>query len=51
MSETFTAPCRICKASTKQIERIVTHNLPHNVKTLQCCKCGTMGVVLLEDVK
>ena len=47
--ETLSAPCRVCKATTKQIERIVTDNLPPNVKTLQCIVCGTMGVVLLES--
>ena len=49
MTETITAPCRICKKDTKQLERIVTHNLPPNVKVLQCCKCEAMGVVLIES--
>ena len=48
MIEQITAPCRICKKDTKQLERIVTHNLPPNVKVLQCCKCEAMGVVLLD---
>ena len=51
MSETIIAPCRICKTETKQLERIVTHNLPPNCKVLQCCKCETMGVVLLDSVE
>jgi len=51
MNEKITAPCRICKKDTDQIERIVTHNLPPNVKVLQCCKCETMGVVLLDSVE
>ena len=40
--------CRSCKKITEQIERIVTDNLPPNVKTLQCTKCGVMGVCLME---
>ena len=40
--------CRKCKKITEQIERIITDNLPDNVKVLQCCKCETMGVVLLD---
>lgn len=51
MIEQITAPCRICKKVTKQLERIITHNLPPNVKVLQCCKCETMGVVLLDSVE
>lgn len=39
--------CRKCKAVTDQIERIVSDNLPPNVKTLQCCKCGCMSVCLI----
>jgi uncharacterized Zn finger protein len=40
--------CRKCKKVTKQIERIITDNLPEHVKVLQCTRCGTMGVCLLE---
>ena len=40
--------CRKCKRKTNQIERIVTDNLPPNVKTLQCTVCGAMGICLLE---
>ena len=43
--------CRICKKVTPHDERIVTDNLPAYVKTLQCVKCGAMGVVLIEDVQ
>jgi len=41
--------CRLCKKVTDQIERIVTDNLPPNVKVLQCTKCGAMGVCLMDD--
>ena len=40
--------CRKCKKITDQIERIVTDNLPPNVKVLQCTVCGVMGVCLLD---
>ena len=40
--------CRKCKKVTDQIERIVTDNLPENVKTLQCVTCGAMSVCLIE---
>lgn len=40
--------CRMCKKVTQQIERIVTDNLPENVKTLQCCKCGAMSICLID---
>lgn len=40
--------CRMCKKSTEQIERIVTDNLPENVKTLQCTKCGSMSICLID---
>lgn len=43
--------CRICKKVTEHQERIVTENLPPYVKTLQCVKCGVMGVVLMEDIQ
>ena len=40
--------CRKCKKVTNQLERIVTDNLPPNVKVLECRVCGVMGVCLLE---
>ena len=40
--------CRKCGKVTDQLERIVTDNLPPNVKVLQCSVCGAMGVCLLE---
>jgi hypothetical protein len=43
--------CRICKRITPHEERIVTDNLPPYVKTLQCIKCGVMGVVLMKDIQ
>lgn len=46
---TFKYECRKCSKVTEQIERIITDNLPPNVKTLQCTKCGIMGVCLIED--
>ena len=48
MSESIRFECRSCKKVTEQIERIVTNNLPPNVKVLQCSVCGAMGVCLLE---
>jgi hypothetical protein len=41
--------CRICKKKTKQLVRIITDNLPPNVKVLQCTVCSAMGVALVED--
>jgi CRISPR/Cas system-associated exonuclease Cas4 (RecB family) len=46
---TYKYECRKCKKVTEQIERIITDNLPPNVKTLQCTKCGVMGVCLMES--
>jgi len=46
---THKSKCRICQRITPHDERIVTDNLPPYVKTLQCVKCGVMGVVLIED--
>ena len=40
--------CRVCKKKTNQIERIITHNLPPNVKSLQCTQCGAMSIALIE---
>ena len=47
----YKTKCRLCDKVTDHIERIVTNNLPPNVKTLECVKCGVMGVVMMEDVK
>jgi hypothetical protein len=47
MNESIRFECRSCKKITDQIERIVTDNLPPNVKVLQCIKCGKMSVCLL----
>ena len=47
----YESKCRLCNKVTEHIERVVTDNLPAYVKTLQCVKCGVMGVVLMEDVK
>jgi len=41
--------CRKCKKVTDQIERIITDNLPPYVKTLQCTKCGVIGVCMVEE--
>ena len=48
MSEYIRFECRKCKKITNQVERIVTDNLPPNVKVLECSVCGIMGVCLLE---
>ena len=48
MSDYIHYECRKCKKVTNQVERIVTDNLPPNVKVLMCCVCGIMGVCLLE---
>jgi CRISPR/Cas system-associated exonuclease Cas4 (RecB family) len=48
---TYKHECRQCKKITEQIERIITDNLPPYVKTLQCTKCGVMGVCLVEEPK
>ena len=47
MSESIRFECRSCKKITTQIERIVTDNLPANVKVLQCTVCSKMSVCLL----
>jgi hypothetical protein len=49
MNETIRFECRSCKKKTEQIERIVTDNLPANVKVLQCKTCSKMSVCLLVD--
>jgi len=48
MSASIRFECKKCKKVTDQVERIVTDNLPPNVKVLECCVCGVMGVCLLE---
>lgn len=48
MSALIRFECRKCGKVTDQRERIVTDNLPPNVKVLQCGVCGVMGVCLLE---
>ena len=47
MNESIRFECRSCKKITEQIERIVTNNLPPNVKVLQCTLCSKMSVCLL----
>ena len=47
MNESIRFECRSCKKITAQIERIVTNNLPPNVKVLQCTVCSKMSVCLL----
>ena len=47
MSKSIRFECRSCKKITEQIERIVTNNLPPNVKVLQCTVCSKMSVCLL----
>ena len=47
MRESIRFECRSCKKVTEQIERIVTNNLPPNVKVLQCTVCSKMSVCLL----
>jgi hypothetical protein len=42
--------CRVCKKQTDQLERIITDNLPPNVKVLQCTVCGVMGVCLMDKL-
>jgi len=48
MSAHIRFECRKCGKVTDQLERIVTDNLPPNVKTLQCTICAAMSVCLLE---
>jgi hypothetical protein len=38
----------MCKKETLQNIRIVTDQLPPNVKVLECTVCSVMGVALLE---
>jgi hypothetical protein len=39
--------CRVCKKETEQLIRVITDNLPANVKTIQCCVCSTMTVAMI----
>jgi hypothetical protein len=39
--------CRNCSKVTEQLERIVSDNLPANVKVLQCITCSFMSVCLM----
>jgi len=41
--------CRVCKKETQQLIRVITDNLPDNVKTIQCCVCSTMTVALIGE--
>jgi hypothetical protein len=47
----YKSKCRLCGKVTEHIERVITDNLPPYVKSLQCIKCGVMGIVMLEDLK
>jgi len=47
----YKSKCRLCGKITEHIERVVTDNLPPYVKSLQCTKCGVMGIVLMEDLR
>jgi hypothetical protein len=42
--------CRKCKKKTTQLVRIITDNLPANVKTIQCTVCSCMTVAMIGDV-
>ena len=39
--------CRVCKKETEQLVRVITDNLPPNVKTIQCRVCSTMTVAMI----
>lgn len=45
--ETLNFDCRICKKITTQLVRIITENLPPNVKTIECTSCGCMTVAMI----
>jgi hypothetical protein len=47
--EQLSYECRKCKRKTLQLVRIVTDNLPPNVKVLECTVCSIMGVALIGD--
>ena len=46
----YKTKCRLCNKVTYHMERVVTDNLPPHVKTLECVKCGVMGVYMMEDI-
>jgi len=50
MSITIRYECRKCKKITEQIERIITDNLPDNVKVLQCRTCSAMSVCMMHEL-
>ena len=41
--------CRVCKKETEQLIRVITANLPPNIKTIQCCVCSTMTVARIGE--
>jgi len=41
--------CRMCKKETMQLIRIITDNLPPNVKTIQCSVCSVMTVAMIGE--
>jgi hypothetical protein len=41
--------CRVCKKETEQLIRVITDNLPPNIKTIQCCVCSTMTVARIGE--
>ena len=45
----ITHKCRKCAKMTKHLIRIVTDTLPPNVKVVECCKCGVMGIALIDE--
>ena len=45
----ITYKCRKCAKMTRHLIRIVTDNLPPNVRVVECCKCGVMGIALIDD--
>ena len=47
--EQLSYECRKCGRKTLQLVRIVTDNLPANVKVLECTVCSIMGVALMEN--
>ena len=47
--EQLSFECRKCKRKTLQFVRIVTDNLPPNVKVLECTVCSIMGVALVDQ--
>jgi hypothetical protein len=45
----ITHKCRKCAKNTQHLIRIVTDTLPPNVKVVECCVCGVMGIALIDD--